>query len=378
MSRHRAVDPDDETTIIPRVVVPEDPEATGIIPVIGDGPTVRLPDDATMLLPKLRPSPAPRPAAPPPATFKPGGGTAQPIPAVVTGRATATDETGLLGRILPPPPADDEPEEEPQSRDRWSGQPPPPPVKAIKSGDRWLSIHSEFTRTTVGSLIRTTLRGTGELMITFGMVLLLFAAYEYWGTTAIVDAHQNELIQQVDDAWAAGPDPVVSPSPQADPSAAPAGTKPGPNLDNVIAKLYIPRLNKQWAVVEGVTQADIRYAPGHYPRSAQAGQPGNFAIAGHRNRATFWDLDVLRDNDYVVVETKSTWYVYKVELTRVVLPSAVEVVSAAPPSISPGSLLTLTTCNPKLDNYERLIVHARLVDSMTMSRDAGRPSVLGG
>ncbi|WP_162908364.1 class E sortase, partial [Allorhizocola rhizosphaerae] len=328
--------------------------------------------DATMQLPRLKPSPTPRPAAPPPANFQ-ASPTAKPIPDVVSGRAWATDRTGLLGRVLPaPPPAEPEPEE--PKRDRWSGEPLPPPVKAIKEGDDWRSIHSEYTRTTVGSVIRTTLRGTGELMITFGLVLLLFAAYEVWGKTAIVDAHQNELAQQLDDAWGS-PDPTVSASAGPTPSVGPSPA-PGPNMANVIARLYIPRLAKQWVVVEGVSQADIRYAPGHYPKTAQAGQQGNFSVAGHRNRATFWDLDLLKPGDPVVVESKTTWYVYKVELSKVVLPSAVEVVSATPPDLRPGKLLTLTTCNPKLDNYQRLIVHARF--AYELPRSNGRPAELGG
>ena len=326
-------------------------DSTGVIPAF---------TDSTMQLPKLRPSPVPRPD------------TAKPIPEVVKGRAWATDKTGMLGVLLPPPPPSEDPPEPP--RDRWSSDPPPPPIKAIKDGDGWRSIHSEYTRTTIGSVIRTTLRGTGELMITFGMIILLFAAYEVWGKTAIVDAHQDQLSRQLDDMWAR-PDPTVSGSPSPSPSVSPTA-KPGPDLANVIAKLYIPKLGRQWVVVEGVTQADIRYAPGHYPRSAKAGQPGNFAVAGHRNRATFWDLDLLKPGDKVIVESKTTWYVYEVRLSKVVLPTQVEVVSPVPPGMSPGRLLTLTTCNPKFDNYQRLIVHASFVREMP--RSAGQPAELGG
>ena len=41
------------------------------------------------------------------------------------------------------------------------------------------------------------------------------------------------------------------------------------------------------------------------------------------------------------------------------------------------AVLTLTTCNPKWDNYERLIVHAELVDQQPR-RDGWRPPELGG
>jgi sortase A len=39
-------------------------------------------------------------------------------------------------------------------------------------------------------------------------------------------------------------------------------------------------------------------------------------------------------------------------------------------------MLTITTCNPKLDNYQRLIVHAELVRKQ--ARGAGPPAELGG
>ena len=135
-------------------------------------------------------------------------------------------------------------------------------------------------------------------------------------------------------------------------------------------------LKKQWVVVQGVTQADIRYAPGHYPRSAMPGEEGNFAVAGHRNRATFWDLDLLQPNDTIIVESKTTWFVYKVTATRVVLPTQVEVVQPVPPGLTAGKLITLTTCNPKFNNYERLIIFGKLDSSML--RSDGKPAELGG
>jgi sortase A len=315
-----------------------------------------------MMLPRVVPSPHKK------------SDTARPIPAVVTGRAVATDETSILGRILPAPPPDTD-TAPPKERDRWSGEPEPPPVKALKAKDGYRSIHSEFTRP---SLIRSTMRGTGELLITLGLVVLLFAAYEWWGNPAIVDAHQNQLSQQFDQL-ADGPDPTVSPVPvpSGAPSAAPTqAVAPGPNPAKVMAKLYIPRLNKSWVIVEGVTQADIRYAPGHYPRSAMPGNQGNFAIAGHRNRATFWDLDQMEQGDKIFVETASSWFTYEMTTEKIVLPTQVEVVQPRPPGESDSSLITITTCNPKLDNYQRLIIHGKLTGSQ--ARSAGKPAGLGG
>jgi LPXTG-site transpeptidase (sortase) family protein len=234
----------------------------------------------------------------------------------------------------------------------------------------YFSVHSELTRRTVGSVLRAGVRGVGELMITFGLVVLLFAAYEVWGKSAIVDAHQNDLDEQLAQEWA--PPVGGTPSPSAAASAPALAPPPG----KAVARLYVPRLKKHWVVVEGVAPADIRYAPGHYPKTAMPGQAGNFAVAGHRNRATFWRLDELDDGDTIVVETRTDWHVYAVVRTRIVRPQQVEVVRRVPPGFARGAkLLTLTTCNPKFDNYERLIVHGELVRSQP--RGAGQPAELG-
>ncbi len=86
------------------------------------------------------------------------------------------------------------------------------------------------------------------------------------------------------------------------------------------------------------------------------GEVGNFSVAGHRNVATFWALDQLQEGDPIVVETRDTWYVYQVTQEHIVRPTQVEVVAPVPnyPGATPTKrMLTLTTCHPKMDNYQR-------------------------
>jgi LPXTG-site transpeptidase (sortase) family protein len=250
------------------------------------------------------------------------------------------------------------------------------PLRAVRTQTGgYRSVHSALTRTTLGTAVRTTVRGFGEVLITLGAIVLLLAAYQVWGKAAVVADHQEDLDRELEQAWA-GPDPTVTAGPgQAEPESRPLAPPPG----HAIARLYLPTLEKHWVVVEGVDLDDIRYAPGHYPNSAMPGEIGNFSVAGHRNPATFWDLDKVVEGDPVVVETRSTWYVYRVTRNHIVTPDAVEVVAPVPgrPGVEPTrAMLTLTTCNPKWDNYERLIVHAELVDQQP--RRDGRPEVLGG
>jgi sortase A len=249
-------------------------------------------------------------------------------------------------------------------------------LRPVRTEHGYLSVHSALTRTTWRDVLRRTVHTTGELCITLGLVVLLLASYEVWGKSVIVDAHQNTLDQQLADQWG---NPAIAPGTVPSPSASAKAGPPSAPPGNAIARLYIPRMGKHWVVVQGVKQKDIRYAPGHYPQTALPGQIGNFAVAGHRTAAIFWNLDKIQVGDPIVVETREAWYVYTVSQTHVVVPTAVQVVAPVPnkPGAKPTKpMLTLTTCNPKYNNYQRLVVHAAL--ARRQARAAGRPVELGG
>jgi sortase A len=213
-------------------------------------------------------------------------------------------------------------------------------------------------------VIRTGVRGFGQLLITFGLVVLLFASYEVYGKAFQANAEQSRLTDGLNQTWqATGPVREVI----------------KPVKGKGMARLYIPKLNKRWVVVEGTDPEDIRLAPGHYPESQLPGQKGNFAIAGHRMPSVFWDLDKVVPGDALVVETRSNWYVYTVTRNHIVLPTEVGVVAPDPdnPRGQAGrKLITLTTCNPKWDNYERLIVQGEVVREQ--SKSEGVPTELAG
>jgi sortase A len=231
--------------------------------------------------------------------------------------------------------------------------------------------------TTPRLIVQTAVRAGAEVLVTLGLVLLLFAAYEVWGKAAIIADHQHNLDSQLEQQWARQ-DRADDPTVGAAPSASPTVKLPPPLPGDALGRLYLPRLGKYWVVVEGVTTGDIAYAPGHYPGTALPGDIGNFAVAGHRSPAIFWDLDQMQPGDPVVVETRTTWFIYKVTRSLIVAPTAVAVVAPVPeqPGVTPTQrLMTMTTCNPKWDNYQRLIVHAAL--DHTLPHSAGRPPELG-
>lgn len=204
--------------------------------------------------------------------------------------------------------------------------------------------------------VRPVVRGLGEVLVTFGLVVLLLLAYELWGRVAVINSHQHDMDRQLSQAWT---DPTVGPS-----SPAPSASEPPPLAGSAVGRLYIPKLDLQWVVVEGVALSDIRYGPGHYPGTAMPGQVGNFAMAGHRSPGIFWDLDQIKPGDYLIVETRTDWYVYQVFQNHIVTPTSVQVIAPTPnePGVAATQAdITLTTCNPKWDNYQRMAVHGKLI-----------------
>ena len=220
-----------------------------------------------------------------------------------------------------------------------------------------------------GSLGRRIARGSGEALITAGLIVLLFAIYEVYGRASEVNAHQGQLSRQLDRLWAQTPSSgggIATVAAEA------------PRSGDAIARLYIPVLRLHWVVVEGVAPNDIEYAPGHYPGTAMPGEVGNFAVAGHRIPPLFWNLQDVHPRDEIVVETATEWYVYRVTVNEIVSPHAIRVIAPVPDQ--PGALanvpsLTLTTCNPKWNDYQRMVVHAVLITSVP--RSAGPPVSLG-
>jgi len=119
-------------------------------------------------------------------------------------------------------------------------------------------------------------------------------------------------------------------------SAAPGEPREGA----VVGRLEIPRLRLAVVVIEGVTDTDLRRAAGHIPGTALPGEPGNVAIAAHRD-TFFRPLRRIRPNDAILLSTGAGTSRYRVVSTQVVPPSDVSVLYP-----TPRDSLTLVTCFP--------------------------------
>lgn len=238
-----------------------------------------------------------------------------------------------------------------------------------------------------GDGVRMAIRGVGEVLITLGLVLLLFVFYAVYVTDWLSALKQRDATAALDDQW-----------------RNPRGLVDRPLEGEGFARMYVPSFGPDFVftVLEGTGEDTLAVGPGHYVGTAMPGQPGNFAVAGHRvgKGSPFNDLDLLGSCDAIVVETIDQWFVYRVlplqgeaadwaatkataphcagvaplpnpysEVVgkEIVLPSQKEVIAPVPdqPGLTPpagqAGLITLTTCHPQFSARERLIVHGVLV-----------------
>jgi sortase A len=219
--------------------------------------------------------------------------------------------------------------------------------------------------------MRRVLGATGRALVTVGLLLLLFVAYQLWGTGIYQARAQNDLKHQFQqDQKKADASTTTAPgSSTSTPGPTTTTTLPPytvPPEGDAVAAIDIPKIGVSQYVVEGVNVDDLRKGPGHYPTTQLPGHEGNTAIAGHRTTYghPFGDLDQLAVGDDIILGTPTQGtFTYKVTEQKVVDPSEVSVLDPTPDPSRPGhnlATLTLTTCNPKYSAAQRLVIKAQL------------------
>jgi len=216
------------------------------------------------------------------------------------------------------------------------------------------------------------LRAAGWLFLLAGAVVLLYIVYSLLFTNLQTQAEQSALLEQ----WQLEVGEVGAvPAPGEPATAEPAPGEPAPlaavDPGDALVVLQFARPGSPEPIVSadplfvvgGVGVGDLQRGPGHYPTSAAPGAAGNFAVAGHRTTygAPFYHLDQLAPGDEVLVTDRTgRRFSYRVAEQRVVNPGESSVLGPDPLGTGRPTL-TLTTCNPRFSNAQRLIVFAELV-----------------
>jgi sortase A len=137
---------------------------------------------------------------------------------------------------------------------------------------------------------------------------------------------------------------------------------------HALGRIRLPTLGRSYVIVQGTDSASLRKGPGHYPDTALPGEPGTVAIAGHRTTylAPFRTINDLHPGDPVVLQMPYGRFTYRVEESRVVLPTALWVTRDVG-----YPRLVLSACEPLYSASHRIVVFAKLTAPIDAeSRDA--------
>lgn len=194
---------------------------------------------------------------------------------------------------------------------------------------------------------RNAIRVIGEILVTIGVIFLLYVIYQLWWTNV---AAQQQITQARTQAMV-----NIKKPPKWNGGKPPIGTP--------FALMYMPRLkDKVWElpVIQGVGLDELARGMGHYPTSALPGDVGNFAVAGHRatHGEPLANIDRVKTGDKVYIYSARGWSTYTLRQDKIVTPTSMWVLKNNPLEagiLKSDKIITVVTCNPRWGSTERWV-----------------------
>jgi sortase A len=232
------------------------------------------------------------------------------------------------------------------------------------------------------------LGGVGRALIATGVIMLLFVAYQLWGTGVQTRQAQNRLeddfeaqIEALDETAGTPPTTTDGTIPDSSNGPEPVAADGIPELPAgaVAGRINLPTIGSDWFFVEDTDLRYLKDGPGHFLGTRYPGQAGNAALAGHRTTygAPFHRIDELDPGDEIEVATVQGEFTYRVL-------SASELSEDMPFDVEPGqedaghfvigpkdswilddygdNRITLMACHPKYSARQRIVTVGELVD----------------
>ena len=176
------------------------------------------------------------------------------------------------------------------------------------------------------------------------MLILLFVAYQLWGT-GLAEARSQDRLRVTSSERSLGADVDHHAARRASRTRRPLGPAPPPTpTGEAVAIIRIPKIGVEKAVVEGVARRRPEEGPGPLPDTPMPGQPGNAAIAGHRTTygAPFYRPRRAGARRPDLGHDPQGEFSYEVRENKVVRPRRTRCSTPRP-----TTCLTLTTCHPR-------------------------------
>jgi len=206
----------------------------------------------------------------------------------------------------------------------------------------------------------------GVALVLAGLVMLGYVGWQLYGTNVVSARKQKQIVERTQQMWAAEPEVSVQGKPERHRSAA--------------ALIRIPAFGSDYVlpVQQGTSDGVLSEGFGHFDGTADPGEVGNYALAGHRvtHGEPLRNMPSLRPGDTVVVETRTRRFTYRLDTDPNLLTvsfSGVWVIDPLPENPVPGGLqpsqragqrlITLTTCSELFHTDNRMIAFGHLVRS---------------
>lgn len=222
----------------------------------------------------------------------------------------------------------------------------------------------------------------GEVLITFGVLILLFLGWQLWFNNVVSSAVQQTEAQELSNKWSSVKPPTTETSEPVNPGD--PVVMAIPEVNSAFANLIVPRLGADFKrpIAEGVGTKVLnstKLGMGHYIGTQLPGEVGNFALASHRSAygGAFHNIHQLVVGDSIYIETADGWYRYVFRDLEYVKASGVGVILPVPQNaaaVPVERLITLTTCNPFYSSAERIIAYG-VFDSWYPRADGPPPEI---
>jgi sortase A len=198
----------------------------------------------------------------------------------------------------------------------------------------------------------TMYRKVGILLVAVGALIIMWALYARWDTAQ----RQKVMIKEFNEIA----DSYVSQGNKESQESQENDKKP---LDvklsaKVLGIISIPKIDLKVSIVEGIDDASLKYAVGHFKETAKPGEKGNCAIAGHRSytyNKFFNRLNEMETGDEILIKTQKGEFKYIVYEKKIVLPTDTSVLNSVEDTV-----ITLITCHPERSSDYRMVVKGKL------------------
>jgi sortase A len=187
------------------------------------------------------------------------------------------------------------------------------------------------------------LRGSRYLFFIIGILALAYCGYVLLDAK-LYQAYQARRFQEELKHSQSNANPELAgtlPLPPFEDAKPATAESLGPtDYSSPLGRIEISTVGLSAIIMEGTDRRTLRRAVGHIPGTPLPGQPGNVALAGHRD-TFFRALRNIHEGDEITLETVSGLYRYRVDFTKVVDPDEMQVLDN-----SDDAILTLVTCYP--------------------------------